>query len=36
MVSKYPIMSIEDGLAEDDFDGWKLAEEKLGSKIMTV
>lgn len=36
MVSKYPIMSIEDGLAEDDFEWWKLAEEKLGSKIMTV
>lgn len=36
MVSKYPIISIEDGLAEDDFEGWKLAEKKLGSKIMTV
>ncbi len=36
MIEKYPIMSIEDGLAEDDFEGWKLAEEKIGSKIMTV
>jgi len=36
ITSKYPIISIEDGLAEDDFEGWKLAEEKIGSKIMTV
>ncbi|HKL44584.1 MAG TPA: phosphopyruvate hydratase [Candidatus Absconditabacterales bacterium] len=36
MIEKYPIMSIEDGLDEDDFEGWKLAEEKIGSKIMTV
>ena len=34
--SKYPIISIEDGMAEDDFQWWKLMEEKLGSKIMTV
>lgn len=36
MIEKYPIISIEDGLAEDDFEGWKLAEEKMWSKIMTV
>ncbi len=34
--SKYPIISIEDGLAEDDWEGWKLATEKLGSKIQLV
>lgn len=33
---KYPIVSIEDGLAEDDWDGWKLATEKLGSKVQLV
>ncbi|HAR20170.1 MAG TPA: phosphopyruvate hydratase [Cytophagales bacterium] len=33
---KYPIISIEDGLAEDDWDGWKLATEKLGSKVQLV
>lgn len=35
-VKKYPIISIEDGLAEDDWDGWKLMTEKLGSKIQLV
>ena len=33
---KYPIMSIEDGMAEDDFDGRKLLTEKLGNQIMLV
>lgn len=33
---KYPIISIEDGMAEDDWDGWKLITEKLGSKIQLV
>ncbi|MBK7228657.1 MAG: phosphopyruvate hydratase [Ignavibacteriales bacterium] len=32
----YPIVSIEDGLAEDDWDGWKLLTEKLGGKIQLV
>ncbi len=36
LVEKYPIVSIEDGLAEDDWDGWKLLTEKLGSKIQLV
>jgi len=36
LVSKYPIVSIEDGLAEDDWDGWKLMMEKLGGKIQIV
>ena len=36
MVAKYPIISIEDGLAEDDWDGWKLMTEKLGKKIQIV
>ena len=35
-VEKYPIMSIEDGMAEDDFDGWKQMTAKLGDKIMIV
>jgi enolase len=34
--SKYPIISIEDGLAEDDWAGWKTATEKLGSKVQLV
>jgi enolase len=33
---KYPIISIEDGLAEDDWKGWKLATEKLGHKVQLV
>ncbi len=36
LVDKYPIISIEDGLAEDDWDGWKLMTEKLGQKIQIV
>jgi enolase len=32
----YPIISIEDGLAEDDWDGWKLATDKLGDKVQLV
>ena len=33
---KYPILSIEDGLAEDDWDGWKLLTKKTGEKIQLV
>jgi enolase len=33
---KYPIVSIEDGMAEDDWKGWKLLTEKLGSKVQLV
>jgi enolase len=33
---KYPIISIEDGLAEDDWAGWKLATEKIGDKVQLV
>ncbi len=36
LVKKYPIFSIEDGLAEDDWEGWKFMTEKLGSKIQLV
>jgi enolase len=36
LVEKYPIVSIEDGLAENDWDGWKLMTERLGSKIQIV
>jgi enolase len=35
-VRQYPIVSIEDGLAEDDWDGWKLATKQLGGKIQLV
>ena len=35
-VSKYPIISIEDGLAEDDWDGWKKLTKSLGGKIQIV
>ena len=35
-VSSYPLISIEDGMAEDDWDGWQLITEKLGSKIQLV
>ena len=34
--SSYPIISIEDGMAEDDWDGWQLLTQKLGSKIQLV
>ncbi len=33
LISKYPIISIEDGLAEDDWDGWQIFTEELGKKI---
>lgn len=36
LCQRYPIFSIEDGLAEDDFDGWKLLTERLGNKVMLV
>jgi enolase len=36
LADSYPIVSIEDGLAEDDWEGWKLATEKLGKKIQLV
>ncbi|MCB4747854.1 MAG: phosphopyruvate hydratase [Sulfurovum sp.] len=36
MVEKYPIISIEDGLSEDDWSGWKVLTEKLGDKIQLV
>jgi len=35
-VNKYPIISIEDGLAEDDWDGWKELTERLGKKVQLV
>ncbi len=35
-ISKYPIVSIEDGLAEDDWNGWKLMTDKIGKKIQLV
>ena len=36
LISGYPIISIEDGLAEDDWDGWKHMTERLGDKIQLV
>ncbi|AXI46227.1 phosphopyruvate hydratase [Sulfitobacter sp. SK012] len=36
LVNDYPIISIEDGMAEDDWDGWKALTDKLGSKIQLV
>ena len=36
LVEKYPIISIEDGLNEDDWDGWSYLTEKLGNKIQIV
>ncbi len=36
LCEKYPIFSIEDGLAEDDWDGWKKLTERLGSKVQLV
>lgn len=35
-IGKYPVISIEDGFAEDDWDGWKKFTEKLGNKIQIV
>ena len=35
-VNKYPIISLEDGMAEDDWDGWKMLTERLGSRIQLV
>ena len=35
-VNKYPIISIEDGLAEDDWDGWQLQTEKMGDRVQLV
>ena len=36
LIAKYPIVSIEDGLSEDDWEGWKLLTQKLGNKIQLV
>ncbi len=36
LVSRYPIASVEDGMAEDDFDGWKLVTDLIGSKCQLV
>ncbi|PWR23811.1 phosphopyruvate hydratase [Zavarzinia compransoris] len=36
LVNGYPIVSIEDGMAEDDWEGWKLLTDKIGSKVQLV
>jgi enolase len=36
MCNKYPIISVEDGVSEDDWDAWKLLTEKLGDKVQLV
>ncbi|MCC7370577.1 MAG: phosphopyruvate hydratase [Chloroflexi bacterium] len=36
LVSSYPILSIEDGLSEDDWEGWKILTERLGARVQLV
>ncbi len=36
LVGKYPIVSIEDGMSEDDWDGWRLLTQKIGGKVQLV
>ncbi len=36
LVNKYPIISIEDGMAEEDWDGWKALTERIGNKVQLV
>ncbi len=36
LCSKYPVISIEDGLAEEDWEGWKMMTERLGGKVQLV
>ncbi|RVU00178.1 phosphopyruvate hydratase [Mucilaginibacter limnophilus] len=36
LTEKYPIVSIEDGMAEDDWDGWKLLTERIGDRVQLV
>jgi enolase len=36
LVGRYPIVSIEDGMAEDDFDGWKMLTDRIGQKCQLV
>lgn len=36
LVNKYPIISIEDGLAEDDWEGWELLTERIGDRVQLV
>src|SRR5262249_48307782 len=35
-VERYPILSIEDGMAEDDWDGWRLLTERLGTRVQLI
>ncbi|HEU5011716.1 MAG TPA: phosphopyruvate hydratase, partial [Roseiflexaceae bacterium] len=36
IADRYPLISLEDGLAEDDWDGWKLLRERLGNRVQLV
>ena len=36
LADRYPILSIEDGMAEDDFEGWKALTDKIGDKVQLV
>src|ERR1041384_5485242 len=36
LVKKFPIVTIEDGMAENDWDGWKVLTDKLGKKVQLV
>jgi len=36
LIDRYPIVSLEDGMAEEDWDGWRLLTERLGEKVQLV
>ncbi|MDR3315233.1 MAG: phosphopyruvate hydratase [Coriobacteriales bacterium] len=36
LVAKYPVISLEDGMAEDDWDGWKLLTDRIGNRVQLV
>lgn len=36
LINKYPIISIEDGLAEDDWEGWKMMTDRIGDRVQLV
>lgn len=36
LVNRYPIISLEDGLAEEDWDGWKMLKERIGNRVQLV
>ena len=36
LIDRYPIVLLEDGMAEDDWDGWRMLTERLGEKVQLV